>query len=64
MATQPTVKEMQAAILTIRRFANLDDYNLCRPYLRGMVLAAADLLDSILSARDWVPVGSEEDREA
>lgn len=56
MATQPTIKEMQTAIATIRRFADQDDYNLCRPYLVEMVKSIADVLDTIISARDWEPV--------
>ena len=60
MSTGPTVKEMQKAITTIRRFADQDDYNLCRPYLIDMVKACADLLETVLEARDWNPVMSDD----
>ena len=60
MSTQPTIREMQLAISTIRRFAHQDDYNLCRNYLKDMVLACADLLETVISARDWKPVMEDE----
>lgn len=60
MSTQPTIREMQAAILTLRRFANEDDYNLCRPYLKSLVIACADVLDTVIYARDWEPVLPDE----
>ena len=59
MSMQPTVRQMQEAIMTIRKFALEDDYNLCRPYLKDLVLACADTLDRILEARDWEPVEEE-----
>ncbi len=60
MTTQATVAEMQDAIMTIRRFVEYNDCNLCRPYLKDMVRACADLLDTILVARDWEPVMPDE----
>ena len=60
MSTQPTVREMQNAIMTIRRFADQDDYNLCRPYLIRLVRGCADVLDTVLDARDWKPVMEDE----
>jgi hypothetical protein len=63
MSTQPTIREMQQAILTIRRFADQDDYNLCRAYLKDIVKSCADVLDTVISAREWVPVGSDRDDE-
>jgi len=60
MATQPTIREMQSAIMVIRRFADQDDYNLCRPYLKDMVKSCADILETILIARDWEPVLSND----
>ncbi len=60
MTTQSTVAEMQDAIMVIRRFADYNDYNLCRPYLKDMVRGCADLLDTVLIARDWEPVMPEE----
>ena len=56
MSTQSTIAEMQRAIVTIRRFAQQDDYNLCRPYLKRLVSSCADVLEEVLSARDWEPV--------
>ena len=56
MSTQPTVREMQTVIWTLRRFANEDDYQLCRPYLKRLVIACADVIEEILCARDWEPV--------
>jgi len=56
MPNSPTVKEMQAAILTIRRFADENDYTLCRPYLKSLVMSCAEVLDTVLYARDWEPV--------
>ncbi len=55
MSTQPTVKKMQDAIITIRNFAEQNDYNLCRDYQKNMVKACADMLDTIICARDWKP---------
>ena len=56
MATQPTVREMQDVIMKLKMFAHEDDYNLCRPYLKRLVLACADVIEEILCARDWEPV--------
>ena len=61
MATQPTIREMQQAIVTIRRFADCDDYGLCRNYLKDMVKAIADILDTIICAREWVPISENPD---
>jgi len=56
MATQPTIAEMQNIIVQIRTFAHEDnDYNLCRPYLRSLVLGCADVLETVIQARDWEP---------
>lgn len=60
MSTQPTVREMQEVIIKIRRFAYDDDYNLCRGYLKSLVLGCADTLETVLEARDWKPVEEEE----
>jgi len=60
MSTQPTIREMQNAIVTIRRFANQDDYNLCRPYLKRLVSACADTLETVIEARDWEPIVRED----
>ena len=46
--------------MVIRRFADQDDYNLCRPYLKDMVKSCADILETILIARDWEPVLSND----
>lgn len=59
MSTQPTIREMQNAIMTVRRFADQDDYGLCRSHLKDMVKAIADLLEAIISARDWVLIDDE-----
>ena len=60
MSTQPTVSEMQDIIVRIRTFAHEDnDYNLCRPYLRTLVLSCADVLETVLCARDWEPIQEE-----
>lgn len=61
MSTQPTVREMQNVIVTIRSFAEQDDYHLCRPYLKRMVNACADVLETVLEARDWTPVIGDND---
>ncbi len=61
MAMQPTVREMQMAILTIRKFANEDDYNLCREYQRSTYVACADLMDAMLTGRDLIPVELDAD---
>ena len=60
MATQPTVREMQDVIMRLRRFAHEQDYDLCRPYLVTLVLACADVIETVLIARDWEPVIPEE----
>ena len=53
---QPTVKEVQDALVLIRKFAYQDDYNLCRPYLINLVISFCDTIDVVLTARDWEPV--------
>ena len=58
MPTKPTVREVQEAIITLHRFADQDD-TLCRGHLKSLVRAMADVLSTILVARDWVPVDSE-----
>jgi len=60
MATQPTVREMQNALMTLRRFAEQDDYNLCRGWQKNMILACADVIETLLVARDWEPVMPDE----
>ena len=60
MTTQPTIREMQNAIMTIRRFADQDDYNLCRPYLKDLVKAIVEIIEIVLIARDWEPVMPDE----
>ena len=52
----PSIKEVQDAILVIRKFADENDYTLCRPYLKGLVKEFCNVLDIILNARDWEPV--------
>ena len=61
MATQPTVREMQNAIMTLRRFAEQDDYNLCREWQKGLVFACADVLDTLLAAREWRPIMEDDE---
>ena len=60
MATQPTVREMQDVIMKLKMFGHEDDYNLCRPYLKRLILACADVIEEILCARDWEPLPYEE----
>ena len=59
MSTQPTVKEVQKAIYVIRKFATLDDYTLCRGYLKKLVIEAANVAEIALIARDWIPVDED-----
>ena len=60
MSTQPTIREMQQAIMTLRSFADQNDYDLCRPYLKDMIKACADMVELIIIARDWEPVMPED----
>lgn len=57
MSTQPTIKKMQDVIITIRKFAEGDD---CNPHLKPVVSACADVLETVISERDWEPTREAE----